>query len=67
MVQMMEYLIYEIMGPVARRLGTAVGTFLGGYGVAEGDVNAVVGGVVALVGIGVDLGIRLYWNKRVKK
>lgn len=54
---MIDTLVHEIVGPLARRLGTAVGAGLSGYGLAADDISAVAAGAVALVGIAVDLAL----------
>lgn len=52
---MLETIVHEVVGPVARRFGTLVGGALSGYGLAADDITAVAAGVVALIGIGCDL------------
>lgn len=61
---MMETLIHDILGPVFRRVGTMVGAGLATVGVAESEINVVVGGVVALCGIGADLALRYFVKRR---
>lgn len=63
---MLETIVHDIVGPVARRVGTIVGSALGGLGLASDDINAVAAGAVALVGIAVDLGL-IYLRNRTKR
>jgi len=61
---MLETLAHDIVGPIARRVGTLVGGALAGLGLSGDHVNAVAAGAAALVGIGVDLALIYYRNKR---
>lgn len=63
---MFDTLLHDIVGPVARRVGTLVGGALGGLGLASDDINAVAAGAVALVGIAVDLAL-IYARNRGKR
>ncbi|QCS37299.1 hypothetical protein [Tortoise microvirus 81] len=60
----METIIHEVVAPVARRVGTVLGSYLAGYGVADADISSVIAGFVALAGIGADLLIVHLRNRR---
>lgn len=60
---MLDTVLHDIVGPIARRVGTFVGGALGGLGLASDHVNAVAAGAAALVGIGVDLALIYIRNK----
>lgn len=45
----------EIIKPLSRRVGTAVGAFLVGLGVAQDVATVIAAGAAALVGVVVDL------------
>jgi len=59
-------LVDSVIAPVARRIGTAIGGFLGGIGIATHDANAAGAAVVVLVGVAADIAvmaIRKRWFK----
>lgn len=51
----MNFVWKEILAPVTRRLGTAIGGVLVGYGVAEDTAAIIVAGLVAALGVVFDL------------
>jgi len=59
-------LVDSVIAPVVRRIGTAVGGFLGGIGIATHDANAAGAAVVVLLGVGADIlvmAVRKRWFK----
>jgi hypothetical protein len=60
---MWKLIVEEAIEPMARRLGTMVGTALVGMGANSDQVSQVVTGVGALAGIAVDL----YFDRRRRK
>ena len=43
--------------PLAHRVGTAVGTGLATYGVASSEIEIIVAGLVAAIGVGIDIAL----------
>lgn len=59
-------IVDSIIAPAVRRVGTAVGGFLGGLGIATHDANAAGAAVVVLLGVAADvlvMSIRKRWFK----
>lgn len=52
----MSFLIREVVSPLLRRMGSILGTFLAAQGVAENEISAITGGLMALLGVVIDLG-----------
>lgn len=50
-----KFIVTEIAEPLFRRLGTGLGAYLVGLGVAREDATVIVSGAVALAGIVMDL------------
>lgn len=51
----MRHLFRQIALPVAERIGVIAGTILATYGVAENDIQIVIGAIPVLVGILTDV------------
>ena len=52
---MWNWVLTELLKPALRRLGTALGAYLVGAGVAADTVDLIVGGVLAAIGVAFDL------------
>ena len=52
-----------IIGPIAARVGTALGSALVTLGVATDDVNIIVAGAVAAITVAVDLFVANKWGR----
>lgn len=51
----MKFLIKQMLLPASRKLATAVGTFLGGYGLAQEQVTQIEALIPMLVGVMIDV------------
>lgn len=60
---MKRLLFDEIAKPVFRRLGTALGAFLIGYGATSDQSAQIVAGFIALMGLAADL-LFSFWDRR---
>lgn len=52
---MKKFILKEIAGPVVRRIGTMLGAYMIASGVADETANVIVAGVIAAIGLAVDL------------
>jgi hypothetical protein len=50
-----KFVIGELAQPIMRRIGTAAGGYLVGVGVATEVANTIVLGLIAAMGVGIDL------------
>lgn len=48
-------LLREFLNPLARRLGTMLGTYMVTVGLSEDHATAIVQGIIAVVAVSVDL------------
>lgn len=55
-------MVRNILEPMLGRVGTAIGFALASWGVSETDANLISWGVIAAIGVGVDLVTRRFFG-----